>query len=56
MENSNKTIIIVYTNNKLKKTDIEKVNKYAFNSSFDLKEGDMIVNLSGDRNIQVVKV
>ena len=56
MENSNKTIIIVYTHSKLKKTDIEKVNKYAFNSSFDLKEGDMIVNLSGDRNIQVVKV
>ena len=40
MENSNKTIIIVYTNNKLNKEDIEKADKYAFNSSFNLKEGD----------------
>lgn len=55
MENT-KTIIIVYTNIKLNKKVIEKVDKYAFNSSFDLKEGDTIINLSGERNIQVVKV
>ena len=40
MENY-KTIIIVYTNRKLKKAEIGKAKKYAFNSSFDLKEEDM---------------
>ena len=56
MENTNKTIVIVYTDKKLNKEYIEKVNKYVFNSSFDLKEEDMIVSLSDDRTIQVVKV
>ena len=55
MEN-NKTIIIVYTNRKLKKAEIGKAKKYAFNSSFDLKEGDMINSPSYETNMQVVKV
>ena len=50
MEN-NKTIIIVYTNRKLKKAEIGKAKKYAFNSSFDLKEGDMINSPSYETNM-----
>ena len=55
MEN-NKTVIVVYTNRKLKKAEIGKAKKYAFNSSFDLKEGDMINSPSYETNMQVVKV
>jgi hypothetical protein len=51
-----KTILVVYTNKLLSKSEIAKVKKYSFNTSTDLKEGDMFSSPSYDTNMQVVKV
>lgn len=49
-----KTILVIYTNFKIEKVGYEK--RYAFNSSDDLKVGDMIKSPQYTTNMQVVKV
>ena len=52
-----KTIIVVYTNTKItKKAEIAKLKRYSFNTSSDVKEGDLISTSSYNTCIQVVKV
>lgn len=51
-----KTILVVYTNKLLSKSEIARAKKYSFNTSADLKEGDMFSSPSYDTNMQVVKV
>lgn len=51
-----KTILVVYTNKLLSKLEIAKTKKYSFNTSADLKEGDMFNSPSYDTKMQVVKI
>jgi hypothetical protein len=51
-----KTILVVYTNKLLSKSEIAKAKKYSFNTSTELKEGDMFSSPSYFTYLQVVKV
>lgn len=51
------TILCVYTNTQVTSNkEIGKLKKYSFNTSSDLKEGDMISTKEYSTNLQVVKV
>lgn len=49
-----KTILVIYTNNKITKVGYQK--RYAFNTKSEAKEGDMIQSVSYNTCMQVVKV
>lgn len=52
-----KTIIVIYTNNKLITTkDINSKPKYSFNTNADLSVGDMIKSSQYSSNMQVVNI
>jgi len=51
-----KTILVVYTDKFLSKTEIAKTKKYSFNTSAELKEGDMFSSPSYATKMQVVKI
>lgn len=52
-----KTILVIYTNSKIKKeSDIRKAKKYAFNTSSNLNEKDLIDSKDYNSYMQVVKV
>jgi len=51
-----KTILVVYTDKFLSKAEIAKTKKYSFNSTTELKEGDMFSSPSYATKMQVVKV
>ena len=52
-----KTILIIYTNKKLIGIiDTSKYQTYSFNTSVDIKEGDLISSKEYSTNMQVVKV
>ena len=51
-----KTVLVVYRNEKADLSKIRRMKRYAFNSSSELKEGDMIESKDYDTNMQVVKV
>lgn len=52
-----KTIIVIYTNNKLTSTkDINSKPKYSFNTNSELKVGDMIKSSQYSSNMQVVNI
>jgi len=51
-----KTIFVVFTDRKLSKEDIRRTKKYSFNTTSDLKEGDVIKTKKYTSNLQVVNV
>lgn len=52
-----KTIIVIYTNTKITaKAELARYKKYSFNTSNDLKVGDLIKTNTYTTNMQVVKV
>ena len=51
-----KTILVVYTNRLLSKSEIAKTKKYSFNTSADLKEEATFSSPSYDTKMQVVKI
>lgn len=52
-----KTVIVVYTDSKsLTKAQIGQFKRYSFNTSAELKEGDIIKSPQYDTNMYVVKV
>ncbi|MFI3188405.1 MAG: hypothetical protein QX190_02435, partial [Methylococcales bacterium] len=52
-----KTILIIYTNQKLTGIlDIAKYQTYSFNTSIDIKVGDLISSKEYSTNMQVIKV
>jgi hypothetical protein len=52
-----KTVLVIYTNEKItSKTQIGRLAKYSFNTSSDVKEGDMIKSNEYSSAMQIVKV
>ena len=52
-----KTIIVIYTNNRINSTkEINSKPKYSFNTNSDLKVGDIIKSSQYSSNMQVVSV
>jgi len=50
------TILVVYSDRTLKKSEIAKAKKYAFNTDAPLKVGDMIKSNSYNNAMQVVRL
>lgn len=51
-----KTILVVYTNKNVSKKEIGRMKKYSFNTSSEVKEGDIIETKEYDTSLQIVKV
>lgn len=51
-----KTILVIYTNTPIKKENVGYTKRYAFNTSSEVKEGDMLKSPNYDTKMQVVKV
>jgi hypothetical protein len=51
-----KTILVVYSNKAVSKSDISRMKKYSFNTSSELKEGDIIETKEYETNLVVVKI
>ena len=51
-----KTILVVFTNTKLGPQGIRMSKKYSFNTSSEVKEGDMIKTAKYNTSLQVTRV
>ena len=49
-----KTVLVVFTNSRL--SDTSKMKRYTFNTSEDLKKGDLIESSTYDTKMQIVEV